>query len=1092
MTKTMNKNNTFLFLLLLTTNLFAQNQLPQDILISVQDTTGGVATRRMAKTGDGGFLITGSSGLNGFITRINGCGQVMWTHQYLFGDETELNSVTELPSGEIIAVGACRNCVPADSVLKALVIKTDQAGALQSDTTFGYANFNARAYDVIATSSGKVALTGHVDFAGFLGPSDAFLAVLDQDFHLEIWKQYNHFYRDIGDALTHSFDGGFVIAGRSVPAFLAPAQAQLFRTNADGTQLWKYTSPYQNSEFNDVQEAADGRIVALGDRTVDTLIGRDLYLSVHNGASGSLALEKTYGSTADDEGNSLELLQNGGYLVGAIYGAPSSQYWNRRDWIFRLNGQFELQDQYFRDNYLFAHDLINAVPLSPDGKSFAFYSHVWFFSDHYQVFFKRTFNGNLASLSQAPLHYQLVPRNPATNKGTVIYQGAVSDPNAYDEIRLDVFRNDVLQSTFSDNTPQSFEFLPQITAELANYTFRLCGVKNQTQYEEAEACEVVAGDAYIIQGQSNAVAGLPVFDPDADHAYNHYTTPFVRNFGLKYAGNDSVWTWHKDLSLSDDYADQISGQWGLVLGKNIADTYGIPVAIFNGGISGISIDSMMPDPLDHANTATRYGRFLRRIEQSGLKNYLRAKLMFQGETNAAGGLWDSADEYYQKFVTLDNAWKQDFPSAQNGYLFQIRPGAYFAGATLLTCLQIEEAQRRIAETVPGWQIMSSTGMNHDGTHYYYENGYERAGNDMFRLIAQDLYGAAPAGNIHPPTVESLKFSHCNRQEISLQLRHTNDSYAWTPGWESDFLIEGSTAVTVTSGQVSGNTVILALSAAPGPGFTGLSYTSHPGGDAAPVKNANGIGMLTFLNLQVDEYDLAANATSTAVSCYAGSDGTAMINVEGGTPGYSYLWSNGATAQTAGNLSAGAYSATATDAKGCTASAQTTIGQPAAPLSLADTLITADNGAMNGSISLTPAGGTPPYTYHWSIGGTAPNVEGLVWGSYTVTVTDAQQCSQVFELVVPFVVGTSVATGEPAMELFPNPCTAFLYVRFPEINVTGQDRIEVTDMLGRQLPVQVDAQQQLIQVETGILAPGAYLITVSGEGGWCSSAVFVKN
>jgi hypothetical protein len=224
--------------------------------------------------------------------------------------------------------------------------------------------------------------------------------------------------------------------------------------------------------------------------------------------------------------------------------------------------------------------------------------------------------------------------------------------------------------------------------------------------------------------------------------------------------------------------------------------------------------------------------------------------MFQGETNAAGGFWDSADEYYGKFVQLNQAWQEDFPAAQARYLFQIRPGAFFAGGTLFHGLQVAEAQRRVAETLPGWQIMSATGMNHDGTHYHYANGYERAGNDLYRLIARDLYGAPAAENMHPPTVDSLYFSSCDSTEITLRLRHANDTYAWTTGWETDFLLEGDPDQKVIAGAIDDATVVLQLSARPGPAFTGLSYTSHPGGPEAPVKNANGIGMLMFYNLPV--------------------------------------------------------------------------------------------------------------------------------------------------------------------------------------------------------------------------------------------------
>ena len=75
--------------------------------------------------------------------------------------------------------------------------------------------------------------------------------------------------------------------------------------------------------------------------------------------------------------------------------------------------------------------------------------------------------------------------------------------------------------------------------------------------------------------------------------------------------------------------------------------------------------------------------------------------------------------------------------------------------------------------------------------------------------------------------------------------------------------------------------------------------------------------------------LAAVATTTAVSCFGGNNGTATAQIPGGTAPYSVVWSTGATTTTITGLSAGVtYSATVTDAKGCQTSFSTTVLQPA--------------------------------------------------------------------------------------------------------------------------------------------------------------------
>ncbi|MCJ8155746.1 hypothetical protein MKJ01_18480, partial [Chryseobacterium sp. SSA4.19] len=146
---------------------------------------------------------------------------------------------------------------------------------------------------------------------------------------------------------------------------------------------------------------------------------------------------------------------------------------------------------------------------------------------------------------------------------------------------------------------------------------------------------------------------------------------------------------------------------------------------------------------------------------------------------------------------------------------------------------------------------------------------------------------------------------------------------------------------------------------------------------------------------------AGNATSTAasltvisinttgskvdVSCNGGSNGVATVVPSGGVAPYSYSWAPfGGTAATATGLSAGTYTVTVTDNSGCQTTRTFTINQPASAVS-GTTVVTnvACNGASNGAINLTPAGGTAPYTFNWGGGVTTEDRTGLAAGTYTV-------------------------------------------------------------------------------------------------------------
>lgn len=150
--------------------------------------------------------------------------------------------------------------------------------------------------------------------------------------------------------------------------------------------------------------------------------------------------------------------------------------------------------------------------------------------------------------------------------------------------------------------------------------------------------------------------------------------------------------------------------------------------------------------------------------------------------------------------------------------------------------------------------------------------------------------------------------------------------------------------------------------------------------------------------------IASVSAVTNVSCFGGNNGTATANANGGAAPYAYLWSNGNTNATALNLNAGTYTVTVTDANGCTVTTNATITEPAQLVVLATTLNPVGcNGGLNGTAQATVNGGIAPYNYLWSNGNTSSANNNLSAGTYTVTVTDANACTN----------STSVIVSQPA-------------------------------------------------------------------------------
>ncbi len=169
--------------------------------------------------------------------------------------------------------------------------------------------------------------------------------------------------------------------------------------------------------------------------------------------------------------------------------------------------------------------------------------------------------------------------------------------------------------------------------------------------------------------------------------------------------------------------------------------------------------------------------------------------------------------------------------------------------------------------------------------------------------------------------------------------------------------------------------------------TGLT----PGNYTVIVTDALGATASASVTITQPE-QLTVNVIGDNPSAPGGSDGQATATPAGGTPGYTYLWNNGATTQTINGLTSGLYTVTVTDANGCVAEGSVILTEPASQLTVTATVTKQIScfGAADGQLLASAQGGIAPYQYSWNdpatqSGTTAIN---LAAGSYTVTVTDA--------------------------------------------------------------------------------------------------------
>jgi hypothetical protein len=174
----------------------------------------------------------------------------------------------------------------------------------------------------------------------------------------------------------------------------------------------------------------------------------------------------------------------------------------------------------------------------------------------------------------------------------------------------------------------------------------------------------------------------------------------------------------------------------------------------------------------------------------------------------------------------------------------------------------------------------------------------------------------------------------------------------------------------------------------------------PGVYSVTVTDSNGcFGTESVVIMPAPAFSISINGVD--VLCFGDATGSASVVPAGGTPPYTYAWSNGGSADLIDNLLAGAYTVTVTDANGCEQVGVAIIEQP-------DQLfvtVQIDNNiceAGNATATAIVSGGMVPYSYSWSTGANTPNISGLFPGLYSVTVTDANGCSETvdFEVLPP--------------------------------------------------------------------------------------------
>jgi hypothetical protein len=484
-----------------------------------------------------------------------------------------------------------------------------------------------------------------------------------------------------------------------------------------------------------------------------------------------------------------------------------------------------------------------------------------------------------------PEHSQVYPRNRMTNLAIVPIAGQEL-VGGFNQALLRVYRNGVQVGSDQSQTltytsgRAPFSFNPTITAELATYDLELWLRNGAGDTLVRRATNIVAGDVFVIQGESNATA-LEYLG-----SANAYINPFVRTFGAESfipETASSLASW--EVANGNGSIDVVGGvgQWGLVLAHELMIQHSVPIAVFNGGNSGQPVEFFQRNDANPTDAATNYGRLLSRLRSAGVDGAVRSILYYQGESDFGNGF-----EYESGFTNLRSDWLLDYPTTERIYVFQLREGG--AGVSRFD-LDLRNRQRHFADQFPNLSVFSTNGLDgHSVVQYNFTNGYETLGLNAARALRRDLYGVPITSNTDPPNPSYAVLAGANHNLIRIPLRNRTDVVTFQAGATADFAVTDA-PVSVTGGTITNGVLELQLSGN-AIGVTTILYTGHSGDGGQSitgkwVSNTNGIGLVSFIEpVQFDAAPpvitlIGANPLSIEVGgSYVEPGATASDNLDG--------------------------------------------------------------------------------------------------------------------------------------------------------------------------------------------------------------------
>jgi hypothetical protein len=401
------------------------------------------------------------------------------------------------------------------------------------------------------------------------------------------------------------------------------------------------------------------------------------------------------------------------------------------------------------------------------------------------------------SAEERPVDNQFYARDDQ-NQGTLYCNGKLDEDADRVFIKVLADGKDYFTETRELDDRRSYSFAVKLKPGLIRYTFEMGTIREGTTKVVHKAANLICGDAFLISGQSNALA------TDWGPEPHDYSSEWIRSFGSNHL--DPTIEWNNAVPRGQGKSE--IGCWGMELARNLVERHQMPICIINGAVGGTLLEAHQRNDTNPSDPSTLYGRLLDRIQRANLTHGIRGAFWYQGENNqgAQGATGKYGWETYESlFLEMVANWKRDYPNLQHTFVFQIWPNSCSMGGTDASD-RLRDIQRQLPKHFSHMTAVSTLGIKPEGSCHFPPAGYIALAKQILPMVEQVHYGKSFDNPVTSANIKQAFFTSDRQDEIALEF---DQGMAWSDTNATEFYLDGQPSQ-VSSGKAEGNSIKLKL------------------------------------------------------------------------------------------------------------------------------------------------------------------------------------------------------------------------------------------------------------------------------------------